>query len=229
MLAKVVTATIEPRRVDDAARAVVEELIPSFVAHPGAGQGYWMANRSTGQVLVMTGWSDLESLEAARAADGTERTRIVERLRIRIEAILTLDVLGSQHRDIVDQTVMRWARATWVHGVSTDLGAGLPAIYKEVASAQARSRGFCASYWLGNHATGNGLALSLWAGLPELLESERDSKHRRRWLKQTVGSTIDVVSDYEALGVVAPTMVDIVDLDGVDQLTPDETAPVDTR
>lgn len=36
MFAKVVLATVEPRCVDDATRAVAEELILAFVAHPGA-------------------------------------------------------------------------------------------------------------------------------------------------------------------------------------------------
>jgi hypothetical protein len=156
MLAKLVLADIDPRRVDDAARAVEQELIPFFVAHPGARRGYWMANRTTGHMLVMTGWSDADSLEAASAADGTQRTRVAERLGIRIRAIQTLDVLAFQDTDDADKPVIRWARATWVEGVSPDLDASVQAMHRELLPAQTRARGFCASYWLADCRPPNG-------------------------------------------------------------------------
>jgi hypothetical protein len=205
MLAKLVLADIDPRRVDDAARAVEQELIPFFVAHPGARRGYWMANRTTGHMLVMTGWSDADSLEAASAADGTQRTRVAERLGIRIRAIQTLDVLAFQDTDDADKPVIRWARATWVEGVSPDLDASVQAMHRELLPAQTRARGFCASYWLADRRTGNGLALSLWNGPTELRDDETDSKRRRRRFEQAVGRKIYRVREYEALGVTAPS------------------------
>jgi hypothetical protein len=209
MLAKLVQANIDPRRVDDAARAVTDELIPLFVAHPGARQGYWMANRTTGQVLVMTCWSDLDSLEASRAADGKERTGVAERLGLRIHAIHTVDVLGFHENAVVDKAVLRWARATWVDALSLDLDASLRAMHQEVVPAEARSHGFCASYWLANYETGSGLGLSLWSDLAGLRDNEPDSKRRRKWFEQTVGRKIDLVGEYEAIGVVAPATIDL--------------------
>lgn len=211
MYAKLVTATVDPRCLDDAARAVEEELIPAFVEHPGARQGYWMANRTTGEVLVMTCWSGLDSLDAARVADGEARTRVAERLGLRIRAIHTLDVLSLHENDVIDGPVLRWARATWVEGLSTDLEASLRAMHREVVQAQARSPGFCASYWLADHETGNGLGLSLWSDLAELRDNEPDSKRRRKWFEKTVGGRVDLVGEYEALGVVAPATIDLTD------------------
>jgi hypothetical protein len=222
MFAKLITANIEPRSVDDAARAVEEELLPAFLAHPGARHGYWMADRTSGEVLAVTCWSDLASLKKVRAKDGAERAQIAERIGLRIRAIVTLEVLASRHSDIVDKSVTRCARATWVRGVSPDLRADLPAIYREIVSAQVRSRGFCASYWLGDHERGNGLALSVWTGLPELRESDSDSKRRRRWFEQTVGCEIDRVREYEAIGVTADRSASQLTADKV-QFTPKQT------
>lgn len=211
MLAKLVQATIDPQRVDDAARAVAEEMIPLFVAHPGARQGYWMANRTTGQVLVMTCWSDLDSLEAARAADGEERAGVAERLDLRIRAIRTLDVLGLHESEVVDKPVLRWAQATWVEALSPEIDPTLRAMHRDVVPVEARSRGFCASYWLADMGSGTGLGLSLWSDLAELRDNEPDSRRRRKWFEKRVGCRINLVGEYEALGVVARATIDLTD------------------
>lgn len=211
MLAKLVQANIDPQRVDDAARAVEEEMIPLFVAHPGARQGYWMANRTTGQVLVMTCWSDLDSLEAARAADGERRARIAEQLDLRIRAIRTLDVLGLHENEVVDKPVLRWAQATWVEALSPELDSTVRAMHREVVPVEARSQGFCASYWLADYGTGSGVGLSLWSDLAELRDNEPDSRRRRKWFEKRVGCRINLVAEYEALGVVAPATIDLTD------------------
>ena len=64
MWAKVVEADMDPSRIDVVARAVKYDLIPHFEAQPGARRGFWMANRTSGKVLVVTIWSDQDSLDA---------------------------------------------------------------------------------------------------------------------------------------------------------------------
>jgi quinol monooxygenase YgiN len=205
MLAKLAIGDIDPHRLTDATRAVHEELIPAFLEHPGALEGYWMANALDGHVLVMTTWTDLESLDAARAADGATRARTAERLGLRVHAIQTMDVLGFRGNDHVERPLGRCTRATWVEGVSADLRPSIRAIYQEILPSQVRSPGFCASYWLADPATGNGLALSMWEHADQLRAGEVDSRRRRRHFERTVGCHIDLVTEYEALAVVTPT------------------------
>lgn len=209
MFAKVVQAHIDPTHIDTAARAVEEELIPLFMEHRGALQGYWMANRVSGQVLALTCWSDLDSLDASRASDGEERALIAERLGLHIRVIRTLDVLGVYEHDVVHTPVLRWVRATWVEGLAPVLEASLRDLHHDVVRVEARSAGFCGSYWLADRATGNGLELSLWSDLAELRDNEHESKRRRKWFERTVGCRTDLVAEYEALGVVAPATIDL--------------------
>lgn len=212
MLAKLVQADMDARLIDDAAKAVEQELIPSFVAYPGARHGYWMANRQSGQVLALTCWSDGDSLEAARAEDGRERARVAERIGLRVRAIQTLDVLGFQEDPAIEGPVLRFARATWVEGLGSHNGSSLRAMYREIAPRQASSPGFCASYWLGDYGTGNGLGLSFWSGSADLRGDDFDSKRRRALIEQTVGCKINLVSEYEALGVAVPSRIDGINL-----------------
>ena len=53
------------------------------------------------------------------------------------------------------------------------------------------------------------MELSLWSDLAELRDNEHDSKRRRKWFERTVGCRIDLVVEYEALGVVAPATIDL--------------------
>lgn len=208
MLAKLVQGTIDPARVEDAACAVEEDLIPLFLEHPGARQGFWMANRDDGHVLVMTCWSDQAALEAGRSGDGEERTRVAERLGLRITSIRTLDVLGVEETGSAGP-VRRWARATWVDHLPRDLDSTLRAMHREVVAADVQTTGFGASYWLADHETGSGVELSLWNDLAGRHANEPDSRRRRRWFERTVGCHIDHIARFEALGVVAPTTVDL--------------------
>jgi hypothetical protein len=66
---------------------------------------------------------------------------------------------------------------------------------------QARSRGFCASYWLADPATGSGLGLSMWEGPAELSDSALNSRHRRRRFEDLLGCKVNAVAEYQALGV----------------------------
>jgi hypothetical protein len=211
VIAKLVQGTIDPARVDVAARAVEEDLIPAFVAHPGALQGYWMANRRSGDVLAMTCWASLEQLEEARAEDGAERVAVMEHLGVRIYAVQTLTVVGVEENHDSDHPVMRLARATWVERLRSGPDASLGAMHREAVRMQASSPGFCASYWLADFATGNGLGLSFWSGLDALQHDEVDSRRRRAWFESTIDCKVDVVAEYEAIGVVAsaPETIDL--------------------
>src|SRR6059036_3576784 len=110
MWAKVVEADMDPSRIDVAARAVRYDLIPYFEAQPGARRGFWMANRTSGEVLVVTIWSDRDSLDAGRSADGANRANVVERTGLTIRVVQTMEVLTATDPDLTVGPV-RWARA----------------------------------------------------------------------------------------------------------------------
>lgn len=213
MIAKVVQGDIDPRRIDEAAAAVQEELIPLFLAHDGAVQGYWMADRSSGRVVVMTSWADRRCLEAARAADGQERTGVAERLGLRVVAIDTMDVLGAYEAPHETQSAhtWRWARVTWVEGVSPSLDQSLRQMYRDLLPAERRSVGHCGTYWFADLRAGAGLGLSLWSDHRDGRASEPESRQKRKWFEATVGCRIDHVGEYEALGVTGAATIDLHD------------------
>jgi hypothetical protein len=204
MLAELVRAVINPWCVDEAGRAVEQEAIPDFLATAGAMQGYWMANRSTGDVLVVTMWSDEESLRVGWPSAGFGRTGVAERIGLRIRSIQTMDVIGSHECEVTEQPVVRWARATWAEAVLPDRYGRLQALYRMVVPDQARSRGFCGSYWIADLRSGRGLALSLWDQPADLADGEPASTRRRSSLEGLLGCRIDSISELEALGVAAP-------------------------
>jgi hypothetical protein len=199
--AKLVRGTIEPSAVDAAAWAVEHELIPRFLALRGARQGYWMAERSSGDVLIVTTWSDDAALRAASAADGEQRARIAERVGLRILAVNRLDVIAEHHDDPVGVPVFRWTRATWLEGLSPRLATGVPARRPAVVSEQVRSPGYRGSFWLASAATGDGLALSFWSEEDDLRASAGGSRKRRKGFERDFDFRVDRIDHYEALGV----------------------------
>ena len=203
MWAKVVDAEMDPSRIDVAARAVKYDVIPDFEAQPGARRGFWMANRTSGEVLVVTIWSDQGSLAAGWSADGANRAHVVERTGLGIRVVQTMEVLATDP----DLTVapVRGARATWIGGVATGRGRDLATMRANVLTDR-RSSGVCGSYWFGDATTGAGLVLSLRDGPVELPGSERDRDGRQRRLEDTLDCTTSRVSAYESLGVAVPTV-----------------------
>lgn len=224
MLAKLVHARIDPALVPLAARAVAQELAPAFVAHPGARLGCWMANRANGHVLAMTVWADESSLHAEQATDGAERAQVAERIGLEVHAIEVLEVIAVHDLEPVDHTprdhaanddaadddaadddvaglANRWARVTWVEGLSPSALDHVDELHAEITPSQTRSGGFCASYWLADHETGDGLALSTWASAQQLHDGEPDSRRRRRAVERALGCHVAMVGEYRALGV----------------------------
>ncbi len=204
MRAKVIHATMDPRRIPMAAEAVRSELGPQFLSHPGARHGYWMADRSTGHLLAVTIWDSDEHLQASAAIDGEQRAVVAGRIGMRVLAVQNLEVFGAQEEPMSSQPQLRWARATWVDGLVPDVRGQLSGLYHEAVPDQARSRGFCASYWLGDLSTRSGLGLSFWEGPAELTDSEMRSRRRRGRFEELLGCTIGAVAEYEALGVAGP-------------------------
>jgi hypothetical protein len=204
MLAKLVHARIRPERLELAARAVEDELAPAFAAHPGACLGCWMGNRTNGHVLTMTLWADESCLHAEQAADGAERTRVAERIGLELHAVETLEVVAVHDLDVglgSGEIAPRWARVTWVEGVEPWALDHLPELHASITPDQEASDGFCASYWLADHDTGDGMALSTWASAASLREGEPDSRRRRRQVERALGCHVAMVAEYEALGV----------------------------
>lgn len=201
MLAKVIHGTIDPAHVDDAAVAVREEFIPNFSASDGALDGYWMADRWTGQVLVVTTWADGDALEAARERDGAERARVADRIGLCVHSIQTMVVVA--HGELIGvRPEWTWARATWISGrpaSATDLSAG----YRQTFPDQARSPGFKGSYWLADESIRTGVALSFWDGPDSLAGSAFGSRRRRRRLQRDVGFSLERIHHYQGIGVTA--------------------------
>ncbi len=204
MLAKVVHGTIDAHRLDDAARAVRDELVPGFTAQLGARSGYWMADRLSGQVLIVTAWRDADALDAARGHDGADRARIAERIGLCVHAIETMTVVGrgAEHDDVEVGPVWRWVRATWISG-STQHAEALDEIHRATLPFQARDAGFRGSFWLADASIRSGVALSFWDGPDALTGSEHTSRARRRRLQRRFGFTVERIHSYEGIGVAA--------------------------
>lgn len=201
MLGKVVHGGIDPRCMDVAVQAVREELLPRFEEHPGAQQGYWMAHRGSGRILIVTMWSDMASLESARGADGAERSTIADRIGLQIHAIHTMEVVAHHNDDHAYRPVFRSVRATWASSLPSGSDERIPALYEQILPDQSRSTGFRGSYWLADGATGTGLALSFWDGVDELETGGGASRRRRQQLQRQLGFAVQSVHTYEGLGV----------------------------
>jgi heme-degrading monooxygenase HmoA len=208
-IAKLVRGTIEPSAVDTAASAVMQELAPRFLALPGARQGYWMADRVTGSVLIVTIWSDDESMQAASATDGRQRAGIAERVELNIRAVHSLEVIASHHDDPIGIPVFRWARATWVEGLSPQLATQVPTRRPAVVLDQARSPGYRGSHWLARGATGDGLALSFWDTERDVRASVGGRQKRRKGLEREFRFRVDRVEHFEGIGVALAPSVEL--------------------
>jgi heme-degrading monooxygenase HmoA len=200
-VAKLIRGTIDPDAVDTAAAAVMQELAPRFLELPGARQGYWMADRASGNVLIVTTWSDEAAMQMASAADGRQRARIAERVGLHTRAVHSLEAIASHHDDPIGIPVFRWARATWVEGLSPQLAAQVPARRPAVVADQARSPGYRGSHWLARTATGDGLALSFWDTEQDVRASAGGSRRRRRGLEREFRFRVDRVEHFEGIGV----------------------------
>jgi hypothetical protein len=201
MKAQVVHAHIDPARLDEAAASVRLELAPQFLAQPGARHGYWMADPSTGRLLELKVWDDASHLEAAAESDRAQRAAMAERLGFDLCSVKVLDVVGAREEEMSDEPDVRFARVTSVEGVIRDPHGRVPGLYREVVPDQARSRGFCASYWLADPSTGGGMAISLWEGAARASASRASSERRRIRFEQLLGCKVDSINEYEALGV----------------------------
>jgi len=197
MKANLIVGEMDPSRIGVACRAVSHELIPHFQAQPGAAHGYWMVNRTTGEVLVLTIWEDEEALATARATPGANRANVAERTGLGIRVVQIMDVLDSKEPALTLTAAARWARVTWFDDGWPDRRKGRPAERREAVADERRRPGFCGSYLLGDPATRAGLALSFWdgpSGTPD--ETREVSTHR-------VGSTANRIGEFESLGVAA--------------------------
>jgi hypothetical protein len=201
--ATLVHAVVEPGRVRDAARAVEEELIPAFLGRPGARHGYWMVHRDSGRLWILNVWDDRDGVEGSWIREGALRAAVAARLGVRVLAVHLLDVAAAHEEPIDRAPTVRWVRATWVSGLRSDRSGELPALFGEVVPDQARTGGFCASYWLVDARSGAGLGLSFWEGPADVRRSRGGSHRRRERLELVLGCRVDGVHELEALGVAA--------------------------
>ena len=191
---------MDPSRIDVACRAVTYELIPRFRAQAGAGRGYWMVNRATGEVLVVTTWESEAALEAARAGAGVHRGNVAARTGLGVRSVHTMDVVASESASLSVAATPRAARAVWFAGTASDRPAGL--------ADERRVPGFCGSYVLGDPAAGGGLALSFWEEPSRTPDEGRAAGAGRRPPRhQEVDATANPVGEFDCVGVAssAPT------------------------
>jgi hypothetical protein len=211
-VAKIVQGWIDPRNIDAAVAAVEGELIARFVSQPGAESAYWMADRVKGHVLIMMTWADEEAVRRSRATDGAVRTRMAERVGLRVTAVQTMDVVGAHETAATTSAMSRWARATWVEGVKPGVDVDISALHRETVPDQMLSAGFCGSYWLASPGLDSGLALSFWEQPAHLQDSGRGSRRRRRTVEQALRCRVNLVSEYEALGAVRTERAALLDV-----------------
>jgi hypothetical protein len=199
--ATLVQGIIDNDRVSQAAAAVREELVPAFLSRPGARHAYWMVHRPSGRLWIMTVWKDREHLMAAAAAEAVDRTSVADRLGARILGVQELEVAGAHEEDVDRAPRVRWVRATWLDGLPSDHRGRVPELFNEVVPDQARTSGFCASYWLVDAAMGVGLGLSFWEGPAEIRHSEQAGRRRVRRVETALGCRVTSVRELEAIGV----------------------------
>jgi hypothetical protein len=201
MEATLIHAVADPRLLGEAIRSVRDELVPGFLANPGARHGYWMAHRSSGRLLILNVWDSAACMASAAAAEAARRKVAAERVGIRAMAVHHMQVLGA-HEEALDQSPrIRWVRVTWVGDLQPDRRRAVSPLYREAVPDQARARGFCASYWLADRSLGFGLGLSCWEGPAEIRDGEGASRQRRRRMEALLGCRVTGVQEYEALGV----------------------------
>jgi hypothetical protein len=203
MEATLIHGIVDPRRLPEAVQSFRAELLPGFLGNPGARHGYWMADRTTGRLLILNVWEDSECMAAAAAVEGAHRATVNERVGVRTMAVQHMEVLGA-HEETLDQSAdIGWIRATWVSGLRPDRRRAVSPLYREVVPDQARSRGFCASYWLADPSVGVGLGLSCWEGPAEVREGEASSRRRRRRMEAVLGCSVVGLDEFEAVAVAA--------------------------
>ena len=201
MLAKLVTGTIDPARLDVATLAVQEELVPGFLAQDGAQHGCWMADPASGHVLALTFWRDGEAVARTAVADGIERALVAERIGLRVHTIDVRPVLAAHRAEQADRPLVRWVRMTWVEGVAAALRPRLHDVFGSIAADQATRSGFCGSCWFGDESLGEGCAVSFWERRVDLTDGADASRRRRRRVERELGCRISAVRQYRALAI----------------------------
>ncbi|CAN5535621.1 hypothetical protein BH10ACT3_BH10ACT3_19170 [soil metagenome] len=207
MLAKLVSAHIDPESICSATDAVADELVPAVLAHPGALKAFWMVHPTSGRVLAMTSWSDAASLLAGQAADGSERAQIAERIGLRVETVQTLEIVAA-HEPPADDLDNLWVRATCFEGIAADRIDHLREVYDQTLSDQLRAGGFRGSYWLADREARHGLALSFWSESTDLSRGELNSRRRRHQVERTLGCTVNLIAEYRAIGYATNSTTD---------------------
>ena len=204
MFAKLVDATIDPDRLDLAAAAVDEELIPGFLEHDGALHGYWSADAPTGHVVAITMWRDADALRSAAAADGALRATVGERIGLRLRSVHTLPVLAwSPGTDpSAAHTDVGWIRLAWIDRVALVSRAQLT-LMPAPGGLGEPATGCTGRYWIGEDRSAEGCLLSLWSeAAAPAVEDGAGARHRHRSVR-TDGSR--PVREYRTFAVAYAT------------------------
>ncbi|HZT65885.1 MAG TPA: hypothetical protein VFA11_08855 [Acidimicrobiales bacterium] len=214
MLARLVVGRMDPQHIDCRSWVITDELVPGFVASSEPERmGLWMVDRRSGRALELTCWPDHETLDRARVEDAADRARLAELLGLQISASITAEVIG-QRRPVgpEDGRAPRWARTTWVSGLTRDHHDLLRALHAQVKALD--SPGFLGGCWVADYASGNGMGLSLWADAASMCASGFAVRGFRRHFRRTVPCTIGTVEEYQVIASVPPMGARTIDLAG---------------
>lgn len=208
MWAKFTRVLLDPGRVDDAVVAVDRELLPAFLEAPGAEHGYWMVERTRGIGIVVTCWSDLDSLEDSRAAMGEVRARVLDELGARIADTAVYEVHGSAPPPPIGGDPA-WSRVTFVEGLAPDIGDADQTLFRTALARYGDLDGFLSLCWLVDGRSGNGLGITTWRTADHLRASETLNHKVRRDVEATFGCRVDSVLDVQTLASVrCPESID---------------------
>jgi len=198
MHAKVVVGHIRDLAlVDRTVGALYDGLISDFLAAASSEQGYWLLRRSTGQVMEITCWRDLAALQAASAEHGARRAAFAEQFGISVGAVISAEVVG--YAEGIDDECPRWARSSWVCGLTRDHDSLLRSLHPGIAAGQAAAPGFASGYWLADYNTGNGIGLSLWGERSQMRKRDNRARAVRSQFEASVECKVETVEKFRVV------------------------------
>jgi hypothetical protein len=150
MLARVASLPIG-RSPADAAAAVHDELLPSFVDASGSREGYWLVRRGGGELLTVSLWDDLPALLVSEAAAERTWDRVADRLDGPGWSTSVFEVFAVTMPQ--GQTARRLPRTATMREPGH-------------TAAHRQSPSFCGSYLLAERASGDLREIGLWRAAP---------------------------------------------------------------
>ena len=94
MHSRLTTVQGKPEGIDDALRAIENDVIPATKIMPGFKNGYWLADRKSGKVLGITLFDSEKDVESSEAAASQLRKTVSEKLGAEIKNVERFEVIA---------------------------------------------------------------------------------------------------------------------------------------